>query len=375
VLETLVARGVAAVVTTHYGDLKVLAGEHAGMVNASVAFDPERLVPTYRLRMGLPGASYAFPIARRHGLPDDVVAAAERRLGERPAAMEALLADIHKRAERLQAREDTLAQQERQRDEAERRLAARERELAQRERETKRRERGAVNKEIKEARRRIADVVSELQRAKSLPAAEAARRRLESVAREVLPEAPQAETPPLGAEGLARLRPGTTVYLPDTERTAELEEVLDEGRRARVRMGLLSMEVDADSLALPPQGATAPQAPRAGADTAQAPKGRRPKAEAAGEEGASITLTLTTEENTLDLRGRRVEAALDELDRFLDRCVVKHVSPILVIHGHGTGALKQAVRRHLSESAYVADHRPGGRREGSDGVTVAALNL
>jgi DNA mismatch repair protein MutS2 len=86
-------------------------------------------------------------------------------------------------------------------------------------------------------------------------------------------------------------------------------------------------------------------------------------------------LIVPGEENTLDLRGLRLGEALERVERFFDLCVIKHVSPVLLIHGHGTGRLKAGLRENLRDSPYVAAFRPGEGREGGDGVTVVALKL
>ena len=384
VLETLLAQGATTLVTTHFGALKELAADHPGIVNAAMAFDVERLQPTYRLQVGLPGASYALHIARRYGLPTGIVARAEAALAQRPAALDTLLAQVAEQQRRQELATERLQRREARQRTAEEALAAGRAALEVREREVRRRERGAIGGELRTARRRIGEVMRELQRANSLPTVSRVRERLAGLEREQVTA--EAELAGTGAVPLdpARLVPGAAVWLPSLSRRAELEAVLDEGRRARVRLGALTLELALEDLALLPadaaggrtgrgRGSASGQTTRAGAAEPTLLAGA---AVAPGDEAPrDLPFALSTEENTLDVRGLRLEEAVEEAERFFDRCTVKHVSPVMVIHGHGTGRLKAGLRERLQGSPYVTAFRPGREGEGRDGVTIVALNL
>ena len=103
--------------------------------------------------------------------------------------------------------------------------------------------------------------------------------------------------------------------------------------------------------------------------------GRGPEGDSPADEAADIAFILSNEDNTLDLRGLRLSVALERTEAFCDLCVVKYVSPVVLIHGHGTGKLKAGIRDWLKDSPYIAGFRPGRSGEGWDGVTVVALNL
>jgi DNA mismatch repair protein MutS2 len=185
------------------------------------------------------------------------------------------------------------------------------------------------------------------------------------------------------------------------DRTGILLELLDEGRSARVQLGAVTAEVAAADLAPAPPAPARPAAPREKPPRAAHPS-RRPagqgaaaasgQARSAGAGAAAALSTgapaadgtatqprvpslLPTAENTLDLRGLRLDEALEQAERFFDVCMMKHVSPVMLIHGHGTGKLKAGLRERLKDSRYVAHLRPGEAGEGRDGVTVVALNL
>jgi len=371
VLEALVATGALTIVTTHYGDLKVLAAQVPGMRNASVSFDAERLQPTFRLQPGLPGASYAAAIARRHGLPAALVDAASARLADRPATGDALVAELHRREAALSEREEALARREAELAGQAGALAGRAAALERRERDLRERERGRISAELRQARRRIAGVIRDLQRANSLPTAGRLRERLDALEGELAPPAGPEGPPPTAAYTPETLRAqplGATVRVLDLERDGRLEQVLKEGREARVSLGNVTLEVPAGRLS-PAVGGSAPRPGRSD-HPAQPEPGPAPE-----EAPAAVRGAVPTSENTLDLRGMRLEEAWEQAEPFFDRCVMKHVSPVLLIHGHGTGRLKAGVRARLEGCRYVAGFRPGAKGEGGDGVTVVALNL
>ncbi len=365
VLQALLEKGATAVVTTHFGELKELAAHHPGIVNGAMAFDVEALRPTFRLTVGLPGASFAMHIARRYGLPEALVGQAEAALAERPAAVDTLLAQIYQRQRQLDDAQAHLRQQATRLEEREAALHRKREALSDRERGIQRRERGAVGRELRQARRRIAEVTRELQQANSLQTVQRVQQRLSDLEQELpVAEAAQPRAASAGPADLTALAPDSAVWLPHLGRSAVLETVLDGGRRARVRLGAVTMEVAQEEIA-PDQ---------------RKPAGKRPHrheepAPAVAEASARIAFALSTAENTLDLRGLRLEEALEEAERFLDHCTMKHVSPVMLIHGHGTGRLKIGLREHLQDSRYTAAFRPGEAGEGGDGVTIVALNL
>ncbi len=377
VLEDLVARGALCLVTTHYGELKALAGRHEGFVNASVDFDIERLEPTYRLRPGVPGSSYAFSIAQRHGLAEGAVEKAQARLEAGGVSADSLLEQLHRQERGLHEREHGVSRQERHLQRELTRQAGRQTELDAREQALRRRERGQVGKELRDARRKVAEVIHELQRANSLREAGRVSEALREVEREVERAAAEPIAPPLSQPeepfDPARVQAGDRVYVPSLQLTAVLVDLLERDGRAKLRVGSLTFEVPATELAQAPES----QPGRRSGPVGPAVSGRRgaSAADAVDGEAPPPSPILPGEDNTVDLRGLRLSVALERAERFFDLCVVKHVSPVLVIHGHGTGRLKTGLRQELEDNPYVAAFRPGEGREGGDGVTVVALKL
>ncbi|MFN8877536.1 MAG: endonuclease MutS2, partial [Gemmatimonadota bacterium] len=204
ILEELTRRGTRTLASTHLGQLKQLALEVPGVVNGSLRFDAERLAPTYVFLKGVPGRSYGLSIARRLGLPDDVLAAAEARIptAERDAMV--LLADLEARAERLGARERELEQQLQRAQDRERSVAGRERAVREREKQVEREARADARRYLLEARAQVEAVVRELKGAGEAMREQAALDEAARAARRQVEQAAQAQ-----GEALQRLEQPT----------------------------------------------------------------------------------------------------------------------------------------------------------------------
>lgn len=346
VLETLLERGVLVAATTHYPELKAFALNTPGVANASVEFDAETLRPTYRVHVGLPGASNAFAIASRLGLARDVLDRAE-----------AHLSDLHRSLER------TLREAERQRidlaasmEEARVAQADAQAALQEARREAARLRREAADDALR-ARRESEEVV--LQARRALRQAESARERssrrdLLSEARAALEEAETAARrreapaapPPTGDE---TFQVGDRVIVEGTTETATVMSV-DERGQAEVAGGALRLRVPVGSLR---------RAPDAG-----------PRIESTR---PLVSGGVTGVPLQLDLRGARAEDALLELDRYLNDAALAGYDRVRVVHGKGTGALRAAVGQALAKHPLVRTHEIASRTEGGEGATIVTL--
>jgi DNA mismatch repair protein MutS2 len=361
VLEELAARGAQALVTTHYERLKALAPQDPRFVNASFGLDLERMVPTFHLNVGLPGSSGAVTLARRLGLPDGITARAEALLGDRRTGVEELLEAVADERRRLDE-ERSGAARERREAEGERREA----ESARRAAETRLREiRKGAHDEATAALRRARDEVDRLRAALKRPAADpaTARARLGELAGEVARLAPEAPAPPGAPAAEEDLVPGAPVWV--SSLGARGQVVSRQDGRVTVQVGPLRSTVEVGDVRIvePARAARAPAPVRR-------PAAPRPAAPATEEDDLT---PMRTVDNTLDLRGARVDEALAEVDRFVDDALLAERDVVFLVHGHGTGALKSAIREHLKLHAAVARFRAGTQREGGDGVTVIWL--
>jgi DNA mismatch repair protein MutS2 len=362
ILEELVRRGATVLVTTHLEELKAIALSDPAYANARVGFDAARLAPTFQLHLGTPGSSSAIEVAGRVGLPAAVVERARAALRGSGGALGEALAALEAERARLEAER---AAMERSRIEAEaRERAAREAEAAARraERSASARVGEALLEEVEAARGEVARVLAELQAQPSVKKAAESERQLEewraTLRRGTEGAQARAETAEEALPGGALL-PGVRVRIVSLGKDGEVLEA--NGDEALLRVGALKLRRPiADLIPLTGKAKAAPPMARSRSEKMAA-------AEAAA--GGSIPGQRTR----LDVRGLRVDELLREVERFLDRLYSDGEAECLILHGHGTGALKQALRELLSGSPYVAAFRRGEEHEGGDAVTIVAL--
>lgn len=355
ILDHLHRTGCRVMATTHFGELKAYAYNRDGMVNASMEFDERTLAPTYRLLLGVPGRSMAFTVAERLGLPKPIVEQARSQVGETGRKVDAMLAALE--ADRLAAergrREAEALQREaeRLRDDYEAKLAEW-REQKSRLLEEARRQAREI---VAQARREAEAVVADLRRMAQEKRASfkehqwiEARRRLD----EAEPEPAQ---PPFGREPVRRSRkpevlaPGDEVRVLSLGREGVLAERAGPDQWV-VRMGVLKLTVKEDDIEKIAK--TAPEPP------------------------VSVAVRRTRETSArteLDVRGVGLEEAKLETDRFLDEAMMAGLSRVYLIHGKGTGVLREGLRDFLKTHGLVKSFRPGEPSEGGNGVTVVEL--
>jgi len=351
VLEELVSRGSLSVVSSHLGELKRLDSEGTGIVNASLQFDDERMQPTYHLVKGRPGRSYGLAIARRLGFPEDVLDRAEGYREGDETTMEELLG-------RLERREREAEEKALELDMAQARASRLLDEVESRERTLRDAERSAAERAKDEARKLLLDARAEVEEAilELRVAAEdgedldeqsrRARRRVEDAARVAARPAPRrSRSGPDRAPS-----EGDRVRIHATGTKGTLVEVRAD--RAVVVAGALRLEIPLADLELL-EGAPAKVAPTS-QGTWTSPG------------GGQVNLEV-------DLRGLHVDEMDLELSRALDQAVYEDLEQLRIIHGKGTGALRQRVGEVLKLDGRVQAFRMGGPTEGGAGVTVATF--
>jgi DNA mismatch repair protein MutS2 len=352
ILETLTRRGTFTVATTHLGALKLLATEVAGVVNASLQFDVQRLAPTYRLIKGIPGRSYGLGIARRLGLSEDVLSAAEARLPRGEQDLATLLADLERRDAALAEREAQLEHEQAQQAERESTVSARERDARLRERALERESRREARQYLLDARTEVDRVIRQLQQASGQEAAREARRAVEEMADRHAEALTALDEPSLTTEGSERaeaIEVGDSVHVESlTGRLGLVLELRDAA--ALVSVGSVKMTVPLTALV------------RASSRSA-----RQEAAVAASE------LPEATASTEIDLRGLRVDEMERALTIAIDAAVRSDLHSLRIIHGKGTGALRERVAELLRGDARVRSYRLGAWNEGGAGVTMAEL--
>lgn len=354
ILEELTRRGTLTVATTHLGALKLLATHDRSIINASLQFDEVALAPTYRLIKGIPGRSYGLGIARRLRLPDDVLDRAEARLPEGERDLAALLADLETREASLAQREREYSALAEQIEGASDDMAARERELRSAERSAERRARQDARDLLMRARGEVDAVIRELR--------DAGVDRLESAARDARRRVEQrAADEGAAVEALADSKE-------DARRAAAASEPLEIGDMVSVatldgREGrIVAIRDDEATVAV---GALKLTVAR-GALTR-----RRSREEQLARAVPLIALPEETLPTDLDLRGMRADEIEPIVVHAVDEAVRADMRSIRIIHGKGTGALRERVAEMLRGDSRVRHFRLGVHTEGGTGVTIA----
>ena len=378
-LDHFIRSGALVAATTHYAEIKVYAHEAPQARNASVAFDLETLSPTYKLTIGLPGGSQAFAIAERLGLPSGIVADARSRLTDNQQAFESTLASI-----RRQEGEIALAVERARAAEAKAgdalRTAEEERRRARRERdEAVTAARAEAERLVEQLREDVAGMRRKLERETvTAPAIDAALARADQTLERMPERAPQEERRVLPVEPRtwrlgerARSRSGGW-----EGRISALEKG---GTRATLEAGGMRVSVAVEDLELA-LGQVGSGGADGGTSTSTISSGtigaKRPPA-SRGEPASGITsmrlARARSVASSLDLRGARVDEALEALSRYLDDASLAGLDQVVVIHGLGTGALRDAVRELAGSHPLVRTFRAGERGEGGDGATIVKL--
>ena len=369
-LDHFIRAGALIAATTHYAELKLYAHTTPQARNASVEFDVETLRPTYRLSIGLPGRSQAFAIAERLGLPEAIVRDARSRLTDEQLAFEDTLASI-KTTEI--ATTEALAQARVVEELARAALAS-----AEDERRRARKERDeSVRAARDEAERLVAEVRADVRGIRRKLEREAVTQKGldEDLARvdaqlERLPAPePQAPRPSTGAPVIWRTGMRARNRSAGWEgRIAALEKG---GRRVTLEVGGMRITVSVNDLE-PAEGGDTEVARDGGAGIGSHARAVSPSP-ATGNISRLQLERARTVASSLDLRGATVAEALEVLDRYLDDASLAGLDQATIIHGMGTGALRDAVRDHSSGHPLVKSWRAGGRGEGGDGATVVSL--
>ncbi len=364
-LEALADREVRVLATTHFEELKSIAFGDRRFENGSMEFDAEALRPTYRLRLGTPGRSMAMEIARSLGFPEEILSRAKRYLSGQEQKLDEVLARLERERERHAAEAAELSAKRREADK-ERELLAAQRSRA-REEESRELEKGRqrIREEIRKAEGTLRAVTEELRKERKVETV----RKASAVLREWKEKASAAEEDPVVRALIsstaplppgAVLYPGQRVYLSSLHKEGEVSTPAGpQENGVEIRVGGMKTRV-------PREHVRVFAADRSPAGTGESPAGRRADASAAA-------VFLQTPGNTLDLRGMYVDDALPEVEAFLDRLCLTQAPCAFLIHGHGTGALKAGVRRHLKTSPYAKRFLPAPREQGGDGVTIVVL--
>jgi len=343
-LRYLADHATLTLATTHYGELKALKYQDARFENASVEFDEATLAPTYRLLWGIPGQSNALAIARRLGLHDSVIESAQNLLAGTAESVNEMIAGLVELRQEQQAKISAAASLLRETEQLHQEVERKAKELRQREQQLRQHQEEQVRTSIATAQKEVANVIAQLQQAASPEQVKRAQTALRDIAAAHLPPPPPTGFIP---------QPGDRVRLPQWQQVGEVLSVSQQGDIV-VQLGQLKLAVPphaVESLSGEPVQPTAkPKPVSVSAPTQSAP-------------------AIRTESRTLDLRGKRLREAEPLLEEFLNQ----QQGTVWIIHGHGSGALRQFVHECLSHHPSVQHYELAAPEEGGRGVTVVQL--
>jgi len=357
ILEYLASKRVLTITTTHLGELKILQYQDPSFFNASVEFDTTTLKPTYKLLLGVAGVSNALYISENLNMPSEIVRNAKEFLAQNQNPASKVFNEIHKTHQEMvqKSKEAELS-----------RLSAKETEetLEEKLNEIKTQKKKTIDTfkkkhqgQLEAARAEIKAVLEELRREKSEKIARRAYSRLANLENKVRAEFSDDEdeiSQKYQPVDWNTIKTGQSVLIKDLNQVATLVSFPDGKGFCEVQIGLIKTKVKAQKLAL----------------TDKKPNKTLKKLQVSFDDfHASANFSPR-----VDLRGMRVDEALDVLEKRLDMASLRNIREITVIHGHGTGALKSAVRSYLGDSPYVAKYRAGEQNEGGDGISIVDIN-
>ncbi|MGI8565596.1 MAG: Smr/MutS family protein, partial [Pyrinomonadaceae bacterium] len=382
--------GAHVVATTHYSGLKMYAASDEGVVNASVEFDEKTLQPTYKLLVGVAGASSGLEIARRFHIPDEIIDAATARVGESALASADYLRRIKREAEESESLRRAL---EEERAAVAEKYSSLDAEAARRERERQQLFDRELRSAVTDFERRSQELFAQIEdRAARARVEREAERRAAELRREAQARAAQAKaaSAPLAIEGRGGVRvvhrgerddrqpasavsaqvapPAREIRAGDRVRLRTLNSIgvverLNNGE-AEVMIGSLRFREKTANLELIE---SAPEKD----DTSRGAKLQR----MAGKSGTEVRLRQSHEEAHAELKviGQTTDEATDGVDKFLDESYVQGLAQVRIIHGHGTGALRRVIAELLRNHPHVARFNQAPQDQGGAGATIVEL--
>jgi DNA mismatch repair protein MutS2 len=344
-----------AVATTHYTELKALAHATGGIQNAALDVDPVTMAPTYHLTVGIPGGSNALATASRLGLPEEIVTRARQMLSESTQEIETLLTHLVTEQKTVESLRHGLEKELKEAEQNGADLRNRLRQLEEDRQRIIKQARDQMSREAAGLQMKIREATAELRKEKSRERIEQAKKALaeaqEKLDTEIWRPGPVVETEEKGVES-GPIAAGDTVWLREAGVPATVLSLSEERGLIEVQAGKVKMTLRLDSV------------------EKRVPSGDVPKARSTP---IRRELRKSRASFELDLRGRRAEEIEPLLDSYLNETSLSGLSRVRIIHGIGTGTVRQIVREALASHPLVTSFRPGEQGEGGDGVTIVSM--
>lgn len=361
ILNHLHDRGIRTMATTHYSELKVYALSTSFVENACCEFDVATLRPTYRLLIGIPGKSNAFAISSKLGLSDDIIDAAKEQITEDKESFEDLLSDlehsrvtIEKEQQEIEAYKAEIQTLKRQLEEKQEKLARSKDKILREANEQAR----AILQEAKDYADETIRILQKNGGSLSMKDLEKKRQDIRGKIGEKNDKLTLKAAKPNDAKKQpdpAKLKKGDSVKILSMGLKGTVSTLPDNKGNLFVQCGIIRSQVNVRDLVLIDDGPVSYKSPGMNST-------------GSGKIKMSKSFSISTEINLL---GKTVDEAIAELDKYLDDAYLAHLPSVRIVHGKGTGALRNAVQGHLKKCKYVKSYRLGELGEGDAGVTIA----
>ena len=369
IMERLAMYGAKVGATTHYAEIKEYALQTPGVCNASCEFDVETLKPTYRLLIGIPGKSNAFAISQRLGLPEEIIEAAKRNISAEKTRFEDVLSQLDQTRQELEKEKEEVDRLRAEQLESKRNLEQfKQKTYKQMDRELQNAQEKAnrIVSSVKAESEKLLQELDDIRRQKEseefsklVQGAKSSYRsninRLEDTANPVIGRVKEEYTPP------RPFKKGDLVLITQLNEEGVLLSDPDNAGNVQVQAGIIKTKVPVSDLRL-------------------VDKKRRRQLNRMEKKsnGGGVTRTLTDKSqrsasSEIDLRGQTIEEGIMMVDQYIDSCLLMGIKTITIIHGKGTGALRNAIQQHLKNHKAVRSFRLGVYGEGENGVTIAEL--
>lgn len=372
-LHNMTCRTVA---TTHYSELKVFALTAPGVENACCEFDVETLRPTYRLLIGIPGKSNAFAIASKLGLPSYIIEEAKKHIEQEDEAFEDLLSDLEGKRVTIEKEQAEIASYKREIETLKKRLEQKEERFAEQREKMLSKAREEAKQVLQDAKDTADSTIRSINRltkesgvGKELEAERSRLRdKLTAVDKSLAPKPVQT---PKKAVAAAALKLGDGVRVLSMNLTGTVSSLPNAKGDLYVQMGILRSQVNIRDLELLNEASVSGPGLSGGGRG-----GKQGGGQGGGRGSGSSQLKMAKSHSVspeINLIGKTVDEAVPVLEKYLDDAYIAHLSPVRVVHGRGTGALKAGVHRQLKKLDYVKEFRLGEFGEGGAGVTIVTF--
>ncbi len=357
ILSYLHERGIRTMATTHYSELKVFALSEPGVENACCEFDVETLRPTYRLLLGVPGKSNAFAISSKLGLPDYIIEKAKEQLSEHDESFEDLLTDLEDSRRTIEKEREEIASYKREIEQLKQKFEKKQLRLDEQKERILKEANEKANSILREAKEFADETMKNFRKfgKENISAAEMERER-ERIRKQLAKTQSSSKLEvqkPKKTYKPSDFKLGESVKVLSMNLTGTVSSLPDAKGNLFVQMGILRSQVNISDLEIieEPITITAKQMRRT----------------SSGKMKMGKSMSISPEINLL---GKTVDEAVAELDKYLDDAYLAHLSPVRIVHGKGTGALRQGIHNYLKRQKHVKSYRLGAFGEGDAGVTI-----